>query len=403
MTLKFDHVQSLVSTKEELRNPFEEESTDLISLVSKDIADPAMKATPKCAHKNLTIIIIIIIKATLNNIESIGKEQYELIKEMLGERSRPIDDSISRNNLPLWKPGSRTSTSKEKMRLKSVKNGLPKRRTGARRRVLPSMVPRNWQEFFRLDDTKRELFLSLSEQVMKMAIEGKQIIVTKGEEVLCFPPETRRNELSPRSHEEADTRTMVHIADAVQDAVAAVATLEDLKELWVSYGTGKNHQILPANLFAKALGLTKSKCLPIFHALMLPGAPYNISDDNLCTIERFIILIYDRTSHLSKVNDARKYLFTKKGRREARCVSRRICATALKPPLSEPTNWGWTLGQESQLQPQWVTLPAAGASCKEQNHCGCKKSCSKRCKCVKADPPCTPLCICDGQCIRDQF
>ena len=139
-----------------------------------------------------------------------------------------------------------------------------KRGTGARRRVLPSMVPRNWQEFFRLDDTKKELFLFLSEQVMKMAIEGKQIIVTKGEE--------------------ADTRTMVHIADAVQDghqsvmirstdtdvvvlAVAAVATLEDLKELWVSYGTGKNHQILPANLFAKTLGLTKSKCLPIFHAL----------------------------------------------------------------------------------------------------------------------------------------
>ena len=121
---------------------------------------------------------------------------------------------------------------------------------------------------------------------MKMAIKGKQIIVTKGEEVLCFPPETRRNELSPCLREEADTRTMVHIADAVQDghqsvmirstdtdavvlAVAAVATLEDLKELWVSYGTGKNHQILPANLFAKALGLTKSKCLPIFHALMV--------------------------------------------------------------------------------------------------------------------------------------
>ena len=74
---------------------------------------------PKCAHKNLTIIIII--KATLNNIESIAKEQYELIKERLRERSRPIDDSISRNNLPLWKPGSRTSTSKEKMKLKSVK------------------------------------------------------------------------------------------------------------------------------------------------------------------------------------------------------------------------------------------------------------------------------------------
>ena len=53
------HVQSLVSIIEELGNSFEEESTDLISLVSKDITDPAMKAT-------------------LNNIESIGKGQYEL-------------------------------------------------------------------------------------------------------------------------------------------------------------------------------------------------------------------------------------------------------------------------------------------------------------------------------------
>ena len=88
---------------EELGNSFEGESTDPISLVSKDIADPAMKAS-------------------LNNTESIGKGQYELfIKEKLTERFKPIDDSISRNNLPLWKPGSKSSTSKEKMKLKSVK------------------------------------------------------------------------------------------------------------------------------------------------------------------------------------------------------------------------------------------------------------------------------------------
>ena len=73
------HVQSLVSTIEELGNPFEEESTDLISLVSKDVADPAMKAS-------------------LNKIEEIGKNQYEaFIKERLMERSKPIDDSISRS------------------------------------------------------------------------------------------------------------------------------------------------------------------------------------------------------------------------------------------------------------------------------------------------------------------
>ena len=49
-----------------------------------------------------------------------------------------------------------------------------KRGTGARRRVPP-----NWQEFLGLDNNKKELFLFLSEQVVKIAIEGRQIIVTK--------------------------------------------------------------------------------------------------------------------------------------------------------------------------------------------------------------------------------
>ena len=66
------------------------------------------------------------------------------------------------------------------------------------------------------------------------------------------------------SHEEADTRMMVHVADAVEKghmsvmirttdtdvialAVAAVVSL-DLNELWESYETGKNHKILPAHL-----------------------------------------------------------------------------------------------------------------------------------------------------------
>ena len=37
-----------------------------------------------------------------------------------------------------------------------------KRGTGARRRVLPSViVPRNWQDFLRSDDNKKELFMTL--------------------------------------------------------------------------------------------------------------------------------------------------------------------------------------------------------------------------------------------------
>ena len=79
-------------------------------------------------------------------------------------------------------------------------------------RVFPSaMVLRKWQEFLRLDNNKKELFLFVSEQVVRTAIKGKQIIVTRGEEVLCSPPATRRNKLSPCSHEQVDTRMMVYI------------------------------------------------------------------------------------------------------------------------------------------------------------------------------------------------
>ena len=62
----------------------------------------------------------------------------------------------------------------------------------------------------------------MPEQVVRTAIEGKQIIVIRGEEVLFYPPATRRNELSPCSPEKVDTRMIVHIADAVQDGHQSV-------------------------------------------------------------------------------------------------------------------------------------------------------------------------------------
>ena len=98
---------------------------------------------------------------------------------------------------------------------------------------------------------------------MTVAIEDSKDISTNGTEVLYSPPATEGNRLSPYSHEEADTRMMAHVADAVEKghksvmirttdtdvivlAVAAVVSL-DLNELWVSYGTGKSHKILPAH------------------------------------------------------------------------------------------------------------------------------------------------------------
>ena len=79
----------------------------------------------------------------------------------------------------------------------------------------------------------------------------------------------------------------------------------------------------------------------------------------------------------------------------------RAPTTIAKPVLPDPTDWGWIFDREGKMKPQWTTLPTAAVSCKKLVCCGCKNNCGKRYKCVKADLPCTPLCMCDGQCIRD--
>ena len=50
----------------------------------------------------------------------------------------------------------------------------------------------------------------------------------------------------------------------------------------------------------------------MFARLSLGSA--DIADDNLTLIERFVILLYDRTDSTAFVNGARRWLFTKKGR-----------------------------------------------------------------------------------------
>ena len=89
-----------------------------------------------------------------------------------------------------------------------------------RKRVLPSAtMPQNWQTFLRSEENKKELCAFLSQQAAKIETNGKQVIVTHGKDVLCYPSTYSSKKLSPCSHEEADTRMMVHVADAVDKAM----------------------------------------------------------------------------------------------------------------------------------------------------------------------------------------
>ncbi|KAG7174158.1 hypothetical protein Hamer_G003045 [Homarus americanus] len=166
------------------------------------------------------------------------------------------------------------------------------------------------------------------------------------------------------NHEEADTRMMVHAADALEcghrrililtvdtDVVILAVALanersEVLDEIWFTFGTGKNRRYIAAHQIAKALGPEKSRALPVFHAitgsdtvsaftghskkaawatlnafpevttafLSLASTPRELPDDVLSTLKKFLVLLYNPTSTCCDVNVLRKKLFSRKSR-----------------------------------------------------------------------------------------
>ena len=159
---------------------------------------------------------------------------------------------------------------------------------------------------------------------------------------------------------------------------------------------------------------------PVFEALS------NCPNSDLVTakmpqIERFVILMYDKTNENVKVNDARKDLFTKKRRvidnipptenaliqhtkrsvyQAGYCWGQSLVPS---PQNLIPGEWGWRKNQSQMWVPYWTNLQQASACCSELIKCGCKveNGCRGRCKCIKAHMLCTALCKCGGECDRD--
>ncbi len=89
-----------------------------------------------------------------------------------------------------------------------------KRGKGLRRRVEASnCLPKNWQQFLRDDSNKKELFAFLVKHLKHLAT-SKQLVTTHGSDVICIPPQDTSH-LAPCDHEEADTRIILHLVDAV--------------------------------------------------------------------------------------------------------------------------------------------------------------------------------------------
>lgn len=238
---------------------------------------------------------------------------------------------------------------------------------GVRRRVLPSTrIPSNWQSFLRVDGNKEELFRFLAEQsVATLNSDDKEVYCTTGDKVLASPEREDTSTLQPCTQEEADSRMALHVQDATSrglkkimirtndtDVVVLAVSLFhaiSIDELWVAFGAGKSFRYLPVHNISTKLGQSKAKVLPLFHALtgcdtvsffsgrgkktawdiwnVFPELTNTLDNLNkssvtvedvksvMGVIERFIVLLYDRTSVLTDVDQARQQLFTKKCRK----------------------------------------------------------------------------------------
>lgn len=318
---------------------------------------------------------------------------------------------------------------------------------------------------------KSELFQYLSAATVSLEVQ-KVIVATSGTSAQTNKDDqldhVALSEISPCTHEEADTRLLLHTAHAVNHgcqkisirtvdtdvvvlATAHFATIKP-EELWIDFGSGKTRRYIPVHELAVALGPQKCIGLLMFHsftgcdtvsamfgigkkkawqlwrtydqitptfACLSSTPPQEISNSVYTDLERFVVLLYDKTTSITQVNDVRRILFTQKGRtienipptqaaltqhvRRAVYQGGHIWGQALiaRPEVPDPSSWGWSKEQSSTCttwSPLWSTLAPASATCMELLCCGCTKGCRGQCKCRRASLKCTDLCKCGGDC-----
>ena len=159
-----------------------------------------------------------------------------------------------------------------------------KREKSVRKRVSPSTtIPKSWKDFFRVDDDKTELFKFLAQHVTCPKVdEGKVLYATSAQDVLSSTCQAKLSNLTPCSQEEADTRLILHAADAVAqskrrvsvrtvdtDVVVSAATFfSQMKpdEMWIAFSTGKNFRFIPIHEIVSSLTTKTCSSLLAFHA-----------------------------------------------------------------------------------------------------------------------------------------
>ncbi|KAG1709760.1 Multiple drug resistance-associated protein-like transporter 1 [Nymphon striatum] len=266
--------------------------------------------------------------------------------------------------------------------------------------------------------------------------DGKEVFATDCAGVLASG--ISQNDMCPCDHEEADTRLIIHVQNALKNGANTcvvrtvdtdvlviligrfhhLLTLNKDADVWISFGTGKNFTYYSVNAICCAIGRERSIALPLFHSFtgcditscfhgrgkrmawqawnsypevtqaftyMAMNSYANATKDDVCfkLLERFVVVLYDKTSNLDSVDEARKELFCQKGRSMENipptqdALFQHVKRAAYQGGIwttSEmimqhrplPDGWGWTKDPDSQSwRPVWTILPIASKACRE--------------------------------------
>ena len=316
-------------------------------------------------------------------------------------------------------------------------------------------VPSNWRNFLRHNDNKTDLFHFLADKIALMTV-ANMVVVTKGPDVLSIS-EINLDSLDKCFHEEADTRIFVHARHATEEgsktimikandtnilviAQSIFPSLQDLglQQLWVTFGHGQSLRWIGVHDLYNHVGPEKTKGILFFHAFtgcdtvsafrnkgkktawqtwdVFPEAspifaklsqyPPILDDGDLEILERFVVLMYDRSSTVASVDEARFDMFARKQRPyeaipptkaallqhakraayQAGCILGQ--STQPQPKAENPADWGWKkVGEEWQVY--WTAISPLAESCQQLAKCGCKSGCQGRCKRLKLGFNCT--------------
>ncbi|KAJ8415665.1 hypothetical protein AAFF_G00402220 [Aldrovandia affinis] len=454
----------------DMGNPFQEESRDLLSLDTKDIAHHTAAELigthlEKCKVRFQEFMKGLEGEEESTFYEPIKKNRVDFFRQSAPTEFKGVQEYAMLDVLPTIQAYStkykRTDIVFDVYRPSSLKaETRSKRGRGVRRRVTgKGKIPSNWRNFLRENDNKAELFNFLADKIARVATPNV-VIVTKEEDAVSNRTINLAG-VAPCSHEEADTRIFVHArhateagskvimvkasdTDVVVIAVSVLQALQELglQQLWVAFGQGQHLRWVPVHDLCCTLA-EKSKGMLFFHAFTgcdvisafrgkgkksawqtwdvcdeasgvfskLSQYPPVVDDEDLKTLEKFVVMMYDRSSTAEGVDDARLDMFARKQRPyeaipptrsalkqhvkraayQAGCIWSQ--STVRQPETQTPANWGWT--KKGDLwQIVWTELSPIAESCQQLTKCGCKSECCSRCKCYCFGLTCTALCSC---------